>query len=173
MISMRVRAVFAIAAMAFGLTLAMPVRAQAGANESAYEMLNMPPVMIFFDMGRKISLVGRRDSQSISVGDIDTFDVCDYGRFCIILSGDKIPIVVPRAGESISIPGMSVTSEEFAFPHSAPCIKTRIVALTGDSTENIYCSRIGIVSITIHSKSNSMDLFLKSLHGLGAPQDAP
>lgn len=163
-----------LAAMATVIAISAFVPCLAKADVThAYEIVGDPAaasVMVFFDTDKKISLFGRRDALSISTGDVEMMEPCAYGEYCVRVFGEEVPVVVPREGENPIIPGMTVTTEPYEFACCGPCVKTVIVSVKGERAENIHCSVIGIVSLKIHSQWTTVDLFLKSLYGLGAKE---
>lgn len=158
---------YAVGAMLVVVALHSPPRAHAGPVEFAYENQDADRLMVFFDMSRKVSMTARRDPASISGGEVDVIETCDYGRICLKLFGEDAPVIVPNDGVPVIVPGMTISTEPFDFRCCLPCSKTRVVASNGDSTENVYCPVVGIVSIKIQSKWANLDLFLKSWRGLG------
>jgi hypothetical protein len=125
-----------------------------------------------FDMDRLLTWICRRDWKSIGCGAMDHISRCDLGRFCIRLYGESVPIIIPRDDETISAPGMRVTTTPFEFYYAPPCLKTRVVLENGDWTENISCGDAGIMSLKMKTANEDLDLFVRSWRGLGS-EDAP
>jgi hypothetical protein len=161
----------ALGAVALCAALLSPLLAQAAPVEFAYELQNSDRPMVFFDMDRKLSMYSRRDKKSISLGDVELIEACDFGQLCLKLFGEDVPVIVPDDGKPLSVPGMKISSEPFEFACCGPCIKTRVLLSSGDRTENIFCPPVGIVSLKVQSKWNNLELVLKSWRGLGGQAD--
>ncbi len=155
---------FAAVLLSAGQAFAEPER-----GEFAYASQDFEDVMVFFDMGRKVSLFGRRDAKSIGMGDPDQILPCDLGRYCVKLLSQDVPLIVLGEGETLDVPGLRARVDQVTFGDSAPCNRTRVWADNGDYSENVHCSVIGMVTIKFQSKDwEDQDLFLKSWHGFGA-----
>ncbi len=124
------------------------------------------PIYHYFDMDRMFTALCRRDWKSIGCGAFDQMSLCDYGRFCLKIFGEAVPIIVPRDNELLSAPGMSITTTPFEFPNAPTCLKTRVVLENGDWSENISCGRSGIFSLRMKTAYEDVDLFLRGLDGL-------
>lgn len=128
------------------------------------------PIFFDFDMERLTTWTCRRDWKSIGCGGWDEISRCDYGRFCIRLFGEAVPIIIPRENERVVAPGMTVTTTPFEFYYAPPCLKTRVVLENGDWTENISCGHAGIMSLRMKTATEDLDLFIRSWRGLGAEE---
>lgn len=142
-----------------------------GANASdvyVYEDQIIVGSVYFFDIDRGLSFVGRRDRQSMSQGDPDTFSACSFGRVCIQFAGEPAPIVVADSNTDSQEGDIKIRTTDVTIGYSAPCLETTVYYTNKAFSKSIYCEGLGIVAMEMRGRYEQFDLVLKSYRGIGA-----